>query len=240
MKKKEKSFELKIYELLGVKIFRKIVFGLYKILGFPFTIFMSKEERKKAYNTPNNYNMKKGHGIQDLRDFKKWLLFNTCVHAFALGYCIPIFLKVVSGTASLSTTINNLICIVINCYCIMLQRYNHIRINQVIKRMEPREEAKKKILKDELIKEDSLLCEHTYKVYNKRNKEKNVTFDELVKTASYVELKQFRDYLSQVKKVMEGQQDYYVQQESNAGVLLHNNSTLKLELKPSNQDKISD
>ena len=68
MDKKYKNIELRIYGFLGVKIFRKMAFGLYKLFSFPFTIFMSKEERKEFYRASNNYNMKKGHGLQDLRD----------------------------------------------------------------------------------------------------------------------------------------------------------------------------
>lgn len=241
MNKNGKNIELKIYEALGIKTFRKMAFGLYKMVAFPFTIFMSKEERKDFYNMPNNYNMKKGHGLQDLRDFKKWLLVNACIHIWVLYNCMPAFLNVVSGTASLSTTIFNLSAVGINCYCIMLQRYNHIRINQVIKKMEPREEAKKSELKEELIKEDSLLNEHTYKVVNKRDKEKDITFEELLETATYEQLKQYCDYLSYFKAInqmIEEQQSYYSsEKQSTISVPLQKNKTLKLELKPKKQNE---
>lgn len=134
MNKKLKNIELKIYELLGIKVFRKMAFELYKAIGLPFTIFISKEARRKIYSSPSNYNMKKGHGLQDLRDFKKMLLLNTSIHIWALSLCLPHFFKVITGTASTLATINNLIPIVINLYCIMLQRYNFIRINEVIKK----------------------------------------------------------------------------------------------------------
>lgn len=38
MNKKEKNIELKIYELLGVKTFRKLVFKLFYISIIPYTI----------------------------------------------------------------------------------------------------------------------------------------------------------------------------------------------------------
>lgn len=44
--KKTKNIEMKIYELLGVKVFRKMVFTFRDILLFPLTIKMSKEEKR--------------------------------------------------------------------------------------------------------------------------------------------------------------------------------------------------
>lgn len=244
MNKKEKNIELKIYELLGVKTFKKMLFKLVYIFIIPFTRKMTKEERLNfIYNTPNNYIMKKGHGIQDLRDFKEELLFNAGIHIFALITCIPGFLNVIGGTATLFVTITTLFWVPTNIYCIMLQRYNHIRINQVIKKGEPREEAKKNKLKEELIKEDSLLNEHTYKVVNKHEKEKNITFEELLETATYEQLKQYRDYLSYFKKadqMMEKLQGYYTSDEQpSVSVPLQKNKTLKLELKPRKQGENS-
>ncbi len=248
MNKKKKNIELKIYELLGIKTFRKMLFKLvYKlvyILIIPITREMTKEERYNLiYNVPANYKMKKGHGIQDLRDFKKKLLFNAGMHIFSLIMCIPCFLKIIGSTASISTTIITLFFVTTNIYCIMLQRYNHIRINQVIKKGEPREEAKKNKLKEELIKEDSLLSEHTYKVVNKCEKEKNITFEELLETDTYEQLRQYRDYLSYFKKVdqmLEEQQSHYTPDEQlSISVPLQKNKTLKLELKPRKQDENS-
>lgn len=220
MNKKEKNIELKIYELLGVKTFRKLVFKLLYISIMPYTRHMTREERYNSiYNTPSNYNMKKGHGMQDLRDFKKQLLFNAGIHIFGLIACIPSFLNVIGGTATLFTTIATLFLVTINTYCIMLQRYNQIRINQVIKKGEHLEEAKKNKLKEELIKEDSLLSKQIYKVVNKREEEKNITFEELLENATYEQLKQYRDYLSCFKKIdqiTKGQQSYYVLDEKSS------------------------
>ena len=237
--KKNKNIEMRIYELLGVKVFRKMAFGLYKILGFPFTIFMSKEERKKFYSTPNNYNMKKGHGIQDLRDFKKMLLLNTCIHIWALSNLIPEFSNIFSSSASLSTTIGTLIAVGINCYCIMLQRYNHIRINQVIKRMEPREEAMKSKLKDELVKEGSLLLEHTYKIVDKKERETSITFEDLIANANIEQLKQYREYLAHFQSVNQSMQEngfYSAEHQVAVSIPMEKHKTLKLELKPNKKN----
>lgn len=234
---KGKKIELKIYEFLGVKKFRKMVFKLRDTFFLPILKIarLSKEERHKIlYESPSNYIMKKGHGIKDLKDFKKQLLFNAGVHIWSLSEFMPSFLKIIDGTASLPTIIITLSCVTINIYCIMLQRYNHIRINQVIKKIEPREKAKICKLKEELIREDSLLNKHTYKVVNKDDKEKDITFEELLETASYEQLKKFREYLSDFKEknqILEQQRNYTLEEQSVISVPLKKNKTLKLEFK---------
>lgn len=68
MSKKEKNIELKIYELLGVKTFRNMLFKLLYIFVIPFTHEMTKEERYKfIYNTPTNYTMKKVNFVKRKR-----------------------------------------------------------------------------------------------------------------------------------------------------------------------------
>ena len=94
---KKKNMELKIYELLGIKTFRKLAFKLRDIFILPFTLKMTKEERQNLlYERPSNYIMKKGNGIKDLQDFKKQLLLNTGIHLWALSVCIPSFLRAIS------------------------------------------------------------------------------------------------------------------------------------------------
>ena len=235
MNKKENNIELKIYEFLGIKTFRKMAFKLRDFLFLPFTFKMTKEKRHKLfYEEPSNYIMKKGNGIKDLQDFKKQLLINARIHLWFLLTCLPNFLKVIGGTASLSTTIINLSCVAINIYCIMLQRYNHIRINRVIKKMLPREEAKKNKIKEELKKEDSLLDDHTYTIVSKRDKEKNISFQGVLDTATYDKLIQYRDYLSYIKaynQMLMGQQDFYESEEYSLSFPIKKNKSLKLELR---------
>lgn len=235
MNKRKNNIELKIYELLGIKKFRKMAFKLRDILSLPFTIAMTKEERHKLlYEDPSNYIMKKGNGVKDLQDFKKQLLLNAGIHLWALSTCVPGFLKVIGGTVSLSTTIIILSCVVINIYCIMLQRYNHIRINRAIKKMLPHEEAKKNKIKEELKKEDSLLDNHTYTIVGKRDKEKSISFQDFLDTATYNELKQYRDYLSYINaynQMLMEQQDFYESEEYSFSFPIKKNKSLKLELK---------
>lgn len=56
--KKSKNIEMRIYELLWFKVFRKMAFGLRDILAFPLTIRMSKEARHNIlYKSASNYNL---------------------------------------------------------------------------------------------------------------------------------------------------------------------------------------
>ena len=170
--KKDKSIEMKLYELLGIKVFKKMAFFVRDIVTLPLTFKMPKEERKKSlYNTASNYNIGKSKSLEDIKKFKKQLFKNAGIHIFALLAFIPSFIKIIIGMASLSTTIIVLPAMVMNIYCIMLQRYNCIRINQLIEKMTPRYEKQKDAIKEELIEKDSLLLEHSYKIIDKKEKE---------------------------------------------------------------------
>lgn len=238
--KKNNNIEMKIYELLGVKVFRKMAFGLRDILAFPLTIKMSKEERKDfLYHTASNYNLGKVKSLEDIKKFKKQLFINAGIHVWALSVCLPSFLKVVGGTASLSTTIINLTCIGINLYCIMLQRYNGIRINQLIEKMTPRYERQKDTIKEELRKDDSLLLDHTYKIVDKRERETSITFEGLIANANIEQLKQYREYLAYFQSVNQMVQEngfYSDNQHVDVSMPMGKHKTLKLELKNNGQD----
>ena len=241
MNKKGKNIELKIYELLGVKIFRKMAFGLRDKIWILYTLKMSKEERKDyLYHTASNYNLGKVNSLEDIKKFKKELFTNAAIHIWALSLCIPTSLKVIAGTASLLTTIFNLFLIGLNLYCVMLQRYNGIRINQLIEKMTPRYEKQKDVIREELKKEDSLLGEHTYKIVEKKGKEIGITFDELIANATIEELKQYRNHLKYFKLVNQNIQEndnYLDNQPANVRVHLKKHKSLKLELKPNKYNK---
>ncbi len=144
MLKKIRDIEKKFYELIGIKRFRKMAFGFRKVLCFPILIFFPKEMRKRFFENPSNYCMKRGNGIQDLKDFKLMLLFNTLIHIWGLWVGIPLVKDLALG---IYTALQGLLIVppfVVNIYCIFLQRYNHIRINEVIEKYEKYEELKEK------------------------------------------------------------------------------------------------
>lgn len=236
--KKDKSIEMKLYELLGIKVFKKMAFFVRDIVTLPLTFKMPKEERKKSlYNTASNYNIGKAKSLEDIKKFKKQLFKNAGIHIFALLAFLPSFIKIILGTASLSTTIIVLPAMVMNIYCIMLQRYNCIRINQLIEKMTPRYEKQKDAIKEELIEKDSLLLEHTYKIIDKKEKETSVNFEDLIANASIDELKKYRNYLAYlqiVNKVVQVNDLCPDKEEIDMSMPIEKNKTLKFEFKNQN------
>lgn len=233
--KKNKNIEMKFYELLGIKVFKKMAFFIRDIVTLPLTFKMPKEERKKSlYNTASNYNIGKEKSFENIKKFKKQLFKNAGIHIFALLAFIPSFIKIILGTASLSTTIIVLPAMVMNIYCIMLQRYNCIRINQLIEKMTPRYEKQKDAIKEELIEKDSLLLEHSYKIVDKKEKEIKINFEDLIANASIQELKQYRNYLAYlqiVNRAIQVNDLCHDKEEIDMSMPIEKNKTLKFELK---------
>jgi hypothetical protein len=228
---------MRIYEVLGVKQFRKMVFGFLNIFMLPFTIKMTKEERREFLNSKVkfiNYNIPKTKSLVRIEKFKIWLFVNAGIHIYALIRLMPGFLNVLSGNISMLSAISNISCIIINLYCIMLQRYNYIRINQFIDRMTPYYEKQKEVVKDELRKEDALFNEHTYRIVNKRDKEKEITFEELISNLSLDELKKYRHYLEILKRknCIKKFSCPNMRKIYKLEVPIKHNKTLKLEINP--------
>ncbi len=196
--KKNESIEMRIYELLGVKVFRKMAFKFRDMLVFPFFISLPKAERKKLlYNTASNYNIGRVDSLEDVKKFRKQLFINAGIHIFGLFVCLPNFLKIVDGTASLSTIIVDFSAICINTYCIMLQRYNGIRIHQLIKKMTPKYEKQKELIKEDLKKDVELLVDYTYKITDTKGEKTDITFENLIADATIEQLQQYRKYIQQ-------------------------------------------
>lgn len=119
-----KTTEEKIYEGLGVKYFKRFV------IWIQFIIFkLSKTNINKRFQFGSNYFIS-GGSIKKLKRFRFGLLFNTIVHAWGLFCCISSVLAGVTGTGAI---INLAVCTLINIYCLMLQRYNNIRLERTIK-----------------------------------------------------------------------------------------------------------
>lgn len=237
--KKNKNIEMRIYELLGVKVFRKMAFALRDKIWILFTLKMSKEERKEyLYHTASNYNLGKVKSLEDVKKFKKQLFYNAGIHIFGFLVLIPNFIIIIGGTAALSSTIITLIGGGINLYCVMLQRYNCIRINQLIEKMTPRYERQKDVIKEELRKEDSLLLEHTYKIVDKKERETSITFEDLIANA-IEQLKQYREYLAHFQSVNQSMQEngfYSAEHQVAVSIPMEKHKTLKLELKPNKKN----
>lgn len=149
MKKVQKR-EMKLYECLGVKQFQWLVFQLEKVIHF-------KDKGKNI-----NYHIQ-NRSVDELRGFQKYLYFNGFIHVrnsivvsgllvlqqlffsnWALLYLIPSLMK--------------------NLYCVMLQRYNYLRIHRVIEVKEKQMDRKIDRKKEEFVEEKK---EELTKVKNK-------------------------------------------------------------------------
>lgn len=224
--KKNKNLEMKIYELLGVKIFRKMAFTLASIISLPLKLTMSKEEWKNYNNKTSNYNIGKVKDLDDIKKYKKQMHLNASIHTFGLFLCIVDLLLGGLDTFFIIMTL-------INVYCIMLQRYNIIRLNKVIKKFYPKYEHQKEEIKKELIESDKLLKEHTYKIVKENKKEvteREVTFEELLNNSSLSELKAYREslkYFKCVETIDENRTEYDFPISKSISLRLEKNSTLK-------------
>ena len=204
--KKRHVRELKIYEALGVKQFRKMAFGLRDMTAHRRYKDLSKEERRRRlYETASNYNFGRVKSLEDVERFKGELLFNASVHAVAGGACLGILVaQIADGNPNTASLIVNGVCTVINGYCVMLQRYNQIRINDLIKKMTPKYLKQKNEERAAIREIDKSLPEgHRFKVIDKKKNTEDITIDELIENASLSELQDLRDQLDALRNESE-------------------------------------
>ena len=120
---KKCDFEIKVYEALGVKGFRKFVVWL-----------KGKVNKITKTNSNDNYFLK-GYKADDVEFLKKQFIKNFAIHLF--GVAIGVMVMAVTATDSEFNTVRFLLGLfvaVINIYPVMLQRYNIIRIDGILKR----------------------------------------------------------------------------------------------------------
>lgn len=181
-----RELELNIYKKIGVRQFRNILVKFLYFLVVPLYIIFKipKSERKNLFhNSPSNYFMKKGNGLKDLKDFKKWLYFNAAIHVHALIRCI---IGLFNGTLIIQIPF-----IILNLYCIMLQRYNYIRIDNTIKKYEEIEKTKINNFKENIREK---IEEPHINVYTRKNKE-NETLDSVLDDLSLKNLKALKNLI---------------------------------------------
>ncbi len=129
--KKREQIEIKIYETIGIKKFKKIIFKIRDAIYNTFHKKESKEENNKnLYEKQSNYVIGKKLHLENIINYKTKIKFNTTIHLLALIALIK----------PLTTNLNilNITLLIINIYCIILQRYNTIRINELIIKLEER------------------------------------------------------------------------------------------------------
>ena len=127
---KKKKLELKIYEFLGVKQFKKAVFMLEKII----------HKRDKGKNI--NYHIKNSNDRESVDSFKKYLYYNGFIHTKNLITGIPIIVFAILCGQNLLFLIPLILFLIKDVYCVMLQRYNWLKISEFEKKLEIRDEKK--------------------------------------------------------------------------------------------------
>ena len=123
MSKYNLQIEKRIYETLGVRLFQKLVFILEKIIHF------IDHGRNKNYH----FNLER---FDYLEDYKKFIVYNASIHIRNIVYIfVYIVIRVIIGLINKCFKIHQidyilLLLLIKDLYCIMLQRYNYLRIQQ--------------------------------------------------------------------------------------------------------------
>lgn len=108
---------MRIYELLGVKLFRKLVFWLEKLI----------HRKDKGLNI--NYHIPRKE-ISAMDAFIKYLFYNGSIHARnLLFFLVYVLAKLLLGWSFRMYDIVICLLAVKDLYCVMLQRYNYLRIS---------------------------------------------------------------------------------------------------------------
>lgn len=140
-KKKGEDLELKIYKALGVKYFRNLAFKLEKLIHI-------KDKKKNI-----NYHINDCKDLVSIDKFKKYLYYNGFIHVKNLifgsvGLALMIILNAsVVPVIALSTLLLK------DAYCVMLQRYNWIRIIRHEEKLKARERKRIDKVKSNIDKE---------------------------------------------------------------------------------------
>lgn len=165
---KKQKIETKIYELLGVKIFKKLVFRLEKII----------HRKDKGQNI--NYHIKNSITKESIDSFRKYLYFNGYIHTRNIIKGIAaIFIMIIFSVHPIFVIILSLL-LIKDAYCIMLQRYNWIKLNCTENKLNVREER-------QIVRKTSKIDNEVLK---EKIKIKCINEEELIE-----ELKKLRNYL---------------------------------------------
>lgn len=215
--KKEKDIESRIYELLGVKQFRKAAFFLRDCSYTLVTLKKSKEERKhELYKEPSNYNIGIIRNVEDIKKHKKQIYSNTLIHTVGLVLCMSFLPEVFTKTISLSSSIAFITATIINLYCLMLQRYTYIRMKKAIEKATLLYEKQKEHVREKIREKEETLEKfekHSYKIVQKESKksgmpkEIELTLEELMENASLEELNRYKRNLMDMQMIMSLRED---------------------------------
>lgn len=118
--------EVKIYEMLGIKHFRMFVFKLEKF------IHRKDKGRNINYHIQNNT-------LRGVNAFTKYLFYNGAIHVRNIVFILVYYLfRHILNRPIHWYDYLVLVFLIKDIYCVMLQRYNYLRLNQHKQRIEAR------------------------------------------------------------------------------------------------------
>ena len=199
-KKRREKIELKIYQFLGVKQFRALTFKLEKLVHIK-----DKKQNHNYHINPDSGKSLINCTIDEMEDFKKKLYYNGSIHVKNL-----IFLAITSLVILIVPTFNkyllilNLVLAIKDAYCVMLQRYNYIRISNTIDKRKCRLKSKVEKTTNQIVKQDNLEITKfnsmsVDKILLSAKTDENISFDINDKEQLY----QLREFLINNKKLFE-------------------------------------
>lgn len=120
--------EMEFYKKIGVLQWKKFVLWL-----------MSKRIRNPEKRKGGNYYLER-IDLNSVRDFKGTLWYNGVIHAFGAICGIIAIIDIIgwiriNNIFSIVMLIINIIFFIVNLYCVMLQRYNWLRIKKVLNKV---------------------------------------------------------------------------------------------------------
>ncbi len=169
---KNQKFEVKIYELLGIKLFKKAVFKLEKIIH--------RKDGKKNIN----YHIKNSNDMESVDNFKKFLYYNGAIHTKNLIFDIPVIILMIVFRYNLILIVPIMLWLIKDIYCIMLQRYNWLKINCFEEKLQVRKNKRIERRVEEIDKEKIKV---------------NLEQKEIDKNELVAELEKMRNYLMKIK-----------------------------------------
>lgn len=169
---KNQKFEVKIYELLGIILFKKAVFKLEKIIH--------RKDGKKNIN----YHIKNSNDMESVDNFKKFLYYNGAIHTKNLIFDIPVIILMIVFRYNLILIVPIMLWLIKDIYCIMLQRYNWLKINGFEEKLQVRKNKRIERRVEEIDKEKIKV---------------NLEQKEIDKNELVAELEKMRNYLMKIK-----------------------------------------
>lgn len=163
------KIEIKIYKFLGIEKFKRLVFKLEN--------FIHRNDNMKNIN----YHVINSNSISSVENFKKYLYNNGKIHVRSLiNGVIIIGITLILGINPLILTFLGLLMIK-DIYCIMLQRFNWIKIKEFQRKL--KEKVERKIIKEK----ESLDYEQVKQTATKLNINRKEMIEELWKIRAFIE-----------------------------------------------------